>query len=217
MRLAFVGFLGLALFFFGIPARADYFVWRDHLTGLSLSFPDSWLVVANKEPDDLVTVMAPGGRGNAVCRVRAREDRRYLIYPPRFSAAIQKIDYGAAFWETYLGEYEDARLESVKDESGLGRGFASTAVADYRSAVPGPYMSRKGLMFASLYNGRAYITECSSHRDAFSRWKDDFLSIAKSVDFRKAHHEVLTGDYRNFMKDPFLPFAGVDGHSVSLY
>lgn len=198
-------------------ARADYYVWRDEATGVSISFPDTWRMVSNADPDDVITIMAPAGRGNAQCRVRTHEDGRYKIYPPRYDWAIQKIDFSFDFWTRYLGEYNDAQIFNVQNGAGLGRGYAGYAVAAYKSPVPGPYMNRQGLMFATLYHDDVYVLECSSHEDAFADWKGAFLSIAKSIDFRKTHHQLLTGHYRDFMKDPRITFPAAKGEGVEYY
>ena len=198
-------------------ARADYYVWRDVNTGLSLSFPDTWRMVSNADPDDIITVMAPSGRGNAQCRVRTRADGRYAIYPPRFDWAIQKIDFSFDFWNRYLGEYDEAEIFNVQNGAGLGRGYAGYAVAAYKSPVPGPFMDRQALMFATLYHDDVFILECSAHEDAFADWKGMFLSIAKSVDFQKTNHQITSGHYRNFLDDPHINFKDMDGHTVQSY
>ena len=33
-------------------ARADYFVWRDEKSGMSLSFPDTWRMDTGQQPND---------------------------------------------------------------------------------------------------------------------------------------------------------------------
>ncbi len=196
--------------------RADYFVWQD-VGGLSFSFPDTWKAVTNADSDDLLTVMAPSGRGHAMCRVRVREDHRYSVYPPYYDSVIQKVDFSMGFWDRYLREYNDTEIYNIQNGAGLGRGFAGYAVAGYKSAVPGPLMDRKALMFASLYDDNVYILECSAHEDAFANWKGLFLSIAGSVNFRKGHHEILSGHYRNFMADPRIEFDGTEGRNTVSY
>jgi hypothetical protein len=198
------------------PARADYFVWQDEKTGASFSYPDTWQMVNNADPNDIVTVMPPSGRATASCRLRARNDERYMIYPVEFSSAIQRIDYSRDFWNAYLTEYNNPYIMDFQDNAGLGRGFASYATVGFESAVKGPMMSRRAVLSAALYNGTAYILECSCHADAFAEWKQPFMSIAKSVDFRKAHHELEVGNYRNFLADPRIEFEG-RGHSYTSY
>lgn len=198
-------------------ARADYIVWKDSRTGASLSWPDTWRVVSNADGNDVVTIMAPAGRGHAACRLRANTDRRYNIYPMKYSWAVQRVAYNEDFWKKYLNEYKNAELWRVSDGAGLGRGFATYAIADFNSAIQGPEMNRRALMFATLYNGKAYVLECSSHKDAFDRWKKLFLSIAGSVDFEKGPHELPSGNYYNFMQDPRMEFEGAEGQSTELY
>lgn len=210
--------LVLALAVIAAPAaRADYFVWRDDVSGMSFSFPDTWKIVSSADQDDIVTVMAPSGRAHAACRVRVRDDGRYLIYPQRYSSDIQKIDFSTAFWEQFLGEYDRPVIRESYDTGGLGRAYAGYAVATYESAVQGPYMNREALMFAGLYNGDLFIMECSAHQDAFNEWKGLFLSIADSIDFRPAHHQLLNGNYRNFMADPRIEFRDRKGTTSVLY
>ena len=215
LSLVLICFL-LTISFVG-QAKADYFVWRDAVSNLTVTFPDTWKILNNQQSDTVLTAMAPSGRGHAQCVVRTRVDERYMIYPSRFSEAIQKVDFSLPFWEKYLGQYENAELYSVQNAAGLGRGFAGYAIAGYDSAVPGPYMKRKGLMFASLYNGDVYILECSSHKDAFADWKTLFLSIADSVDFKKAHHQFTTGHYRRFLDDPGIEFRDYNNNNVVVY
>ncbi len=218
MRYILLSALTIVISFgFAVQAKADYVVWQDSDTGVSLSWPDTWRMVSNADADDVVTIMAPAGRGHATCRVRAREDMRYSIYPARYSRSVQKAAYSFEFWDRYLAEYTDHEIYNVHDGAGLGRGFAGYTVAGYEGAVQGPYMKRKALIFASYYNNKAYILECSSHADAFARWKGMFLSIAGSVDFKKAHHELRSGHYRNFMADPRIEFKGDQGENRVMY
>ncbi len=191
---------------FTTAARADYFFWRDAKTGLSLSFPDTWRMVSGLQPDDVITIMAPSGRANAQCRVRVDSDRRFMIYPPRYAPQIQKLNLGADFWNDYLKTYNDDQPYNLEDGAGLGRGYAGYAEASYVSAVPGPKMPRRGVLFATIYFGKLYVLDCSAHRDAFAQWVYPFLDIAKSVDFKPAYHTLTTGNYRNFEVDPRIQF-----------
>ena len=209
MRFLLTAFTGLALLSgFATPAKADYFVWEDPASGLTFSFPDTWEVVSSADPDDVLTIMAPAGRAHAACRVRTNLDRRYLVYPPSYRDAIQKVDYSVPFWEKYMGEFEQPVIHEVKDGAGLGRSYASYAVLGFHSAVQGPAMNRQAIAFASLYNDTLFVLECSSHKDAFMDWKDAFTSIAKSIDFRKTYHENVTGHYRDFLADKTVRLKG---------
>ncbi len=198
-------------------ARADYFVWEDTQSGMTLSYPDTWQIENGQDPDDLVTLAAPSGRANAFCRIRSHEDKRYAIFPPRFNKDVQKVEYGLSFWDQYLREYQQPELYNLQNAVGMGRGWASFAEAGYTSSVPYPEMDRRAILFASLYNNRVYILDCSCHEDAFEKWKGAFLSIAKSIDFKKANHELLSGHYRNFMNDPRLIMRGPEANYNTTY
>ena len=198
-------------------AKADYFVWNDAKSGLTITYPDNWRQVSNQDARDVFTVMPPSGRANAQCQVRVEDERRFLVYPPRYSDAVQRTAFSADFWEKYLHQYNNHSIDALYDGAGLGRGHASYVVASYDSEIPGPDMARRALMFASLYNDTLYVTECSAHADAFDEWQRIFLSVAGSVDFRKAHHETTVGHYRNFLGDPNLIFIDTDGNKRAHY
>lgn len=198
-------------------AQADYFVWNDAKSGLSLTYPDSWRQVSNQGPHDVLTVMPPAGRAQAQCTIRIEDEQRFLVYPPRYGRDIQRLAVSNDFWNRYLYQYDNHRIDALYDGAGLGRGHASYVVASYNSKVPGPDMARRALMFASIYNDKLYVTECSSHADAFYDYQDIFLSVAGSVDFRKAYHETTVGHYRNFLADPNLIFIDTDGNKRAHY
>lgn len=198
----FLIFAIFAVFAGACPARADIVVWQDAETGVSLSWPDTWEIVNNADPDDVVTVAAPGREDEARCRVRARPDRRYVVYPSRYGWAVQRVAYSKDFWHDYLeGEYRDATVREFGEPAGIGRGFASFVLADFVQPGPGRDSLRRGIMTASLYHDTAYIVDCSALSGTYGKWAPMFRSVMKSVDFKKAIHEVPSGHYRNFLQD----------------
>jgi hypothetical protein len=198
-------------------ARADYFVWQDVNSGVSLSYPDTWRIVNNEQPHDVVTIMAPSGRGHAACRVRVRDDMRFSIYPPSYNDDIQQIGYSRNFWDGYLREFSNPTIYNLQDKAGLGKGYASMAEAGYWDSVPGPMMQKEALLFVALYNNHVYVLECSAQAKAYAQWRKDFIGIAGSVDFVKVNHELFTGYYRNFMLDPRQRFQNPDDKTISVY
>lgn len=185
--------------FCAASAKADVWFWQDDRTSLTITFPDTWDVTSNRAPDDIFTIVAPG-RDNAMCRIRAREDRRFLIYPVRYMSSVQKIAYSSDFWQYYInGDYDLVNLDVMQDEAGLGRGFGSYALATFDAPGPDDRVLKRGLMFASLYNDKAYIVDCSADAHAYNNWAGLFQSIVKSVDFKKVYHEYPHGHYRDFL------------------
>ncbi len=180
---------------FAGESRADYALWRDPGTGVTLTYPDTWMRVNNHQPDDLLTIRAPSGRGDATCRVRAREDGRHTIYPRFFDSDVQKTDYSRNFWDTYWdASYENLKVLRFFDETGLGRAHGSFMSVSYEVSAPGKViMPRKAMAFVSFAYNQVYVLECSSHADAFAQWEDLFLSIAGSVDTPKIRHEFKRG------------------------
>lgn len=192
---------------FAASARADYFYWEDEKTGLSLSYPDTWGMVNPSKPDEIFAVMAPSSTNdNAVCRVRVRDDRRFLIYPPHMGREVQTISYNREFWNDYLNEYDDVEVFGHFDGSGVGRGYGSFVVTGYDAVQYAPKTKRRGIASASLYFDKGYIIDCSSTAESFDKWQPQFLSFIGSIDFKKAHDELWSGDYRNFFKDGRMQF-----------
>ncbi|MCB1783301.1 MAG: hypothetical protein KDI13_04840 [Alphaproteobacteria bacterium] len=188
-------------------ASAEIFYVEDQGNRFSLSFPDLWAVTQNQKPDDKLTVTGPGEYKFANCRVRVREDRRYLIYPRKFASSVQKVAYSKQFWDEYLGEYDDVTLQSVTDGAGLGQGFATYAEATFTTAE-NPIVHKRAIMFASLYYDNAYIVECSTEQTVYDQWRPAFLSIVKSVDFTRTTAIYPSGHYRKFLNDPELIING---------
>jgi hypothetical protein len=204
-------FIFIAVLFLPGIAKADYFVWSDEKTGLSITFPDTWKMQSNVNPDTIMTIAGPSENGQPVCRVDVRADRRYTIYPARYGEAVQKVAVSRPFWEKYLTQYDKHTLGNVHDGAGLGRWFASFALASYSKHFGEVMQSRKAIMFASLYRDNLYIVECSSLAHEYDRWELDFRGIIKSVDFKKAYFELPTGEYANFLDDAELYFWSQTG------
>jgi hypothetical protein len=201
------------------PAKADYFVWQDPKSGLSLSYPDTWHQASQRQPDEVLTLLAPSSSANedAVCRFRVREDKRFMIYPPHLHKDVQPVAYSEQFWRDYLNEYDNVDFYGYSDGAGLGRGFGSFAVAGYEAAMFSPYGQRRGIATASLYFGKLYIADCSARAEAFSQFQPLFLSVIGSVDFTKTHDELWTGDYREFLNEAAMQFKWPLKEAVNRY
>jgi hypothetical protein len=208
----------IGVFAFSGAARADYFVWQDPKSGISLSYPDTWAMVSQRQPDEVFAIIAPSnGDDDAVCRVKVRDDRRFMIYPPHLGREVQTISYNREFWDEYLGEYDNVEVYGTHEQAGLGKGFGSFVVAGYDAALFSDYGKRRGIASASLYFDKAYIVDCSSRAEVFHQWQPLFLSIMGSVDFKKTHDELWSGDYRNFFSDPRMEFQWPGTAAVNRY
>ncbi|MCF8495840.1 MAG: hypothetical protein K9G62_04140 [Alphaproteobacteria bacterium] len=212
MRALFLLSLTAALSLTALSAGAEVrAVWEDTKTHASFSVPDTWRMIQNQKPDDLATFAAPGNHEYAQCRLRSREDRRFLVYPVQFSANVQRTALSDDFWEGYLAEYGPYTINALEDNAGLGRGFGSYVDASYET-VYGPKMQRRGLIYASTYNGKTYVLECSTEASSFEKWRPAFLGVVSSVDFRKEINEFRAGYYRPFLKDrPLGIHGGIPG------
>ena len=191
----FLSVLGLSLTSGVSASQADYYVWQDAVTGVSLSYPDTWRMGSNKAPDDVITLLAPNDEGGTPeCRLRAREDARFEYYPIQYADAVQKKAYSKEFWNDYLASYDRVMIHEFHETAGLGRGFGSAVVASYKTTYPIEGQQRSALLATGLYNGTAYILDCSADTIVFNDWYGRFGSILKSIDTKKVTHELVQGE-----------------------
>lgn len=184
-----------------VPAKADYFAWADQKTGVELTYPDTWKQLNNQQPDDVITLGVLSGDDKATCRVRVNKDERYKIFPNRFDADIQKVSYSQPFWDEYNATYSNVTTHMFREVTGLGKGFGSMEVITY--AMPPDEMPdyRTGILFVGFYANKAYVAECSSTSQSYSKYHTQFLDFIKSIDFKKEVHELTVGNYRDFLND----------------
>ncbi len=191
----FLSVFGLSLAGGVSASQADYFVWQDTATSVNLSYPDTWRQGNNKEPDDVITLLAPNDDGGTPqCRLRSREDKRFEFYPIEFATAVQRTAYSKEFWDDYLASYDRVMIHDFKETTGLGQGFGSSVVASYKTTYPVAGQQRSSLLAVGLYNGTAYILDCSADSIIFNDWYADFGSILKSLGTKKVTHELVQGD-----------------------
>lgn len=181
------------------PALADYYLWQDPKSGLTVTFPDTWKTQNNRNPDDVLSISAPSAGDDPTCKIKVSEDRRYMIYPARYGKAVQRDAVSLPFWKSYMAHYDDYTIDRVYDGGGLGRWHASYATGSYLKRDGTVFQQRRAIMFASLYNDTVYIVECSTLNHAYERWENNFRSVIKSIDFKKAYHELPQGYYDDFL------------------
>ncbi|MAF97773.1 MAG: hypothetical protein CMH26_03980 [Micavibrio sp.] len=181
-------------------ALAEVYVWEAEDGQVSVSFPDRWARLHNQKPSDLLTVKAPGDNSYAMCKISAREDGRFKIYPRRFESAIHKLNFSKAMWEDYYQGQDNTIFHDVRDDAQLSYGYATYARVSFETAV-GPKMQKRGLAFASLFDNKLYIVECSAEKDAYEKWHNSFMSFIKAVTFPHNTNLALTGYYKNFLDD----------------
>lgn len=213
-RLVLIFFLFIVLAVCVTQASAHIFVIGDQDDGFTVAFPEEWTPVTNQKPDDKLTIAAPGGDDVASCRVRVREDRRFMTYPPSAAATIQNAAYGKDFWSTYLNEYDRPALSSVTTGARMGQVPATQASAFY--VTPREGIEKQAVMNAALYNGRAYIVECAAEADSFSRFSGAFTDIMNSLNPTKVGNGLRQSYYSDFTNDPML-IINRGGGDAALY
>lgn len=184
-----------------LPAKADYAVWTDNETGLKVSFPDTWKQINNQQPDDVITLSLPSNGDEAVCRVRAREDRRFVIYPNRYRDEVRDINFATDYWKEYTSAYDNVTMVRQQNEAGLGQGFASMTLVSFTTPPTEPEAQKAGLMAVTNYGDKVYIAECTSKAEMYPDYHVPFLSFFKTISFKPAYSVTKVGNYRNFLKD----------------
>lgn len=184
----------------GFQAQADVFIWRDAQTNIKASFPDTWKIIHNQQPDTILTVIAPDSEAMPICRLRYREDKRFQMYPVQFESEIQKVAYSNTFWEDYLiGQYDGLDMTQMLDEAGLGKSFASFALFNYNGEPHESDDFRQGLGFASHYFDYGLIAECTANQIGYPEWVPQFMTFFGSIDYPKVYGTTVNGKYRDFI------------------
>lgn len=190
----------IALLFSPTLAHADYFVWQDSKSGLSLSYPDTWKMQTAGGVNEILQIEAPSAGDNAICKVSASKDKRFTIFPPDYGDAVQRVAVSVPFWKSYMAlGYDDYVIDKVYDGGSLGRWRASYATLSYNMREGTQVQSRRGIAFASLYYDNMYVVECSALANGFEKWEKDFRSVIKSIDFKKIYNERAIGEYADFI------------------
>ena len=181
-------------------AEADYVVWSDPETKLTATYPDTWEQGSNKIPDDVFTVLLPSGTDNAQCLLRALDDKRFTMLPNRTRPQVQKTYFSREYMDEYAKSYPEGRVLQFKDGTGLGRGFASTAVIAFAPPVDEPFQPRMAIVSVSNYYNKTYMVECSAEANNFKNYSEKFFSFIKTINFKKEFHELAIGNYRDFLR-----------------
>lgn len=186
-------------------AKADYNVWTDAKTGATVTFPDTWKQINNELPIDVITLSVPSGDDKAMCRLRAEEDKRFVIYPNRYRKDIRDQYFSAEFWDKYTASYDNIKIVRYQDNAALGQGFSSMTLVSYTTPPSTPdtqdATDRAGVMAVTNYGDKVYVAECSSSLPSYNSYHTLFMGFFKSISFKKAYHESVVGDYRNFLNE----------------
>ena len=212
-----VAAIAVLTFVFGAShAQAEYFVWRDPATKLTVSYPDRWMVVNNYGLDDVLTVQAPGANAFAQCKIAIDDDQRFKIYPVHYSAALQRLNFSDEYWDHYLGQYDNVVLHELYDDAGMARGNASMVKVTY-DTTDGALVQKNAIAFAALYRNKVYSVECSAEASSYARYHKSFLSFIKAIDFDKGTNFAITGYSRDFIQDPEIQLRDDTGRWVEYH
>lgn len=187
-------------------AQATTFVWKDPQHGYTMSFPDSWRVNTPDQPDTRLRVAGPVGEDRTTCRMQVDHDGRAQMYTKEFVDEYVSETLNRRFWELRTGEMANAKITSFVAPASMGdKGDASAIhVSFLADDGSGQMQQMRGVMFASLYADKIFVTSCSTRAEKFGQYAEIFGSILNSVQFDGRYHPYATGYYRNFLMDPKL-------------
>lgn len=195
----------VALTAFTLPAKADYAVWTDSKTGLTVTFPDTWKQINNQLPIDVITLSVASGDDKATCKISAEEDKRFIMYTNKYRSDIRDINFSHKFWEKYAANYNSVNVIRYADNAGLGQGFSSMILASFltppNTADGSDVQDRGGIMAVTNYGDKVYVAECSTSLPSYGTYHVQFMDFFKSISFKKYYHELVVGDYRNFLNE----------------
>ncbi|HBH26434.1 MAG TPA: hypothetical protein DDX54_03425 [Rhodospirillaceae bacterium] len=204
-----IGVLALTCILAAAPARAEVIVWRDADTAVTLTTPDDWARAVPHAPQEAIAAVAPGNAARIT--ISAEADRRFVVYPARYAAPVQKAAIDPAFWQAYWdARYDGVAVLAQKDGAGLGRAHAGLAEARFTPiAGPDAGQARRGVVAAGLYAGRLYTAECSAAEADWPAWTATCWRILGTLDMHAVDHPFPpSGHYRDFMTDGPLRVEG---------
>lgn len=205
-------FLLALILLFPLTAAADYSVWRDEKTGVSLSYPDTWRQINNKLPHGVITLAARTNGEPVECALTAEDDARWAMYPAHLKDEVQKFAYNSSHWPKYFGGRPALKILRTYEPASLGRGWGTAAIAAYAEHdATGTPRYRASLAVSALYFKTAYTLDCAAPLGEFERWEPVFRALAKSINHKKEVHELTIGEYIDFLKpDGTLQFPDLE-------
>lgn len=165
------------------PAHAEVFVWKNAEFGIDFVFPDLWREQLNGNPDILLDILAPQGRDMARCKISAKEDKRYIMYPQKYNKRVNSIVFDMVGVRDHYIEKDTVSVLKRDDYAAIGKAdavYAEVLFVDHSRAMP---VQMQSFMFATLYGDMNFVFECEAVAQNFEYWRPVFINMAKSVDF----------------------------------
>lgn len=182
--LSCLGFMALMLAFtVQKSANAEVFVWKDDEFEIDLVYPDLWREQLNGNPDVRIEILAPQAQDLARCKVYAKEDKRYMMYPQKYNKRVNSIVFDMDGVRQHYIEKDTLSVIKRDDYAGIGKAdavFAEVRFVDHSRPVAIPM---QGIMFATLYGDLNFVFECEAVAKNFEYWRPVFMNMAKSIDF----------------------------------
>ena len=178
------GLLALFLSFAALQsAKAEVFVWKDAEFEISFVYPDLWREQLNGNPDVRLDILAPQAQDLARCKIFAKEDKRYMMYPQKYNRRINSIVYNMEGVRQHYIEKDTLSVITRDDFAGIGRADAVFAEVRFIDRSRAAAIPMQGLMFATLNGDMNFVIECEAAARNFEYWRPIFLNMVKSVDF----------------------------------
>jgi len=165
------------------PAKAEVFVWQDPEFNINFVYPDLWREQFNAHPDVKLHVMAPQGRDYAACKITAKQDKRFMMYPVRYTQRVNSIVFSADNLRQHYIEKEHLSLIRREDSVALGKADAVYAEVRFVGKYGPRAIPMQSLAFATLYGDMYLVFECEAAAQNWPYWHPIFMNMAKSIDF----------------------------------
>ena len=204
------------LLLFSVSVKAETSVWIDPDFGISHVYPDGWMDQVLPHDELRHYIIAPHADNLSQCKVSAKKDKRYEIFPARYFAQIVPAELNQDFWSRYLANYKDARVNLFKADGSLGLGYASYIDYSYQNTLGDQSRPMRGIAYATIYHDMFVVMDCATDARVYDGMYPVFATMIKSLTFDPEFHPLYIGAYRNFFKDmPIL--LSDDGVKVQKY
>lgn len=197
-------FAALLLLGLCAPAQAEVFFWRDPVFKIGFVFPDDWRVQTNGDPDVRIEILAPQGQDFATCRIRAKDDGRFSMYPDIYNQRVNSVVFDVAGLYQHWVDYDNVRMIHRSDYAALGKASAVYAEATYTRDIPVRGLPMRSFVLATLYGHLNVMFECEAAAVNWGYWVPQFMNMARTVDFPLNQHNTLNGWYRRYQDDGYI-------------
>ncbi len=182
-------------------AQAEVFYWKDPEFKIDFVFPHEWRIQHDKNTDVRIRVLAPQGQDYASCKISAKRDGRYAMYPDRYVQRVNSVVFDVKGLMQYWIEHDNVRMIHRSDYASIGKSHAVYAEARYTRNFGIRNLPMRGMVLATLYGDMNLVFDCEAAERNWNYWVPEFMSMARTVNFPLNQRSTPNGWYRRFQED----------------